>query len=150
MTGEARAESCARALGAGLTKPAFSEKRVTKPGWDPREMGSVWACTRAALQASIHVCPRRCCWKGAGCARTCSRNAHLPCSCSPAGSSCGPRDMRRAWWQHLSPQSAHAVSCSHQPLEWGATAESEYPTPEWRTLFPWSGFSFLLRLTAAV
>ena len=41
MTGEARAESCARALGAGLTKPAFSEKRVTKPGWDPREMGSV-------------------------------------------------------------------------------------------------------------
>ena len=34
MTGEARAESCARALGAGLTKPAFSEKRVTKPGWD--------------------------------------------------------------------------------------------------------------------
>ena len=46
MTGEARAESCARALGAGLTKPAFSEKRVTKPGWDPREMGSVWACTQ--------------------------------------------------------------------------------------------------------
>ena len=40
MTGEARAESCARALGAGLTKPAFSEKRGrnragTREKWGP-------------------------------------------------------------------------------------------------------------------
>ena len=43
MTGEARAEAC-ESSGGRIDETRFSEKRVTKPGWDPREMGSVWAC----------------------------------------------------------------------------------------------------------
>ena len=45
MTGEARAEAC-ESTGSRFDETRFSEKRVTKPGWDPREMGSVWACTQ--------------------------------------------------------------------------------------------------------
>ena len=45
MTGEARAEAC-ESPGSRFDETRFSEKRVTKPGWDPREMGSVWACTQ--------------------------------------------------------------------------------------------------------
>ena len=73
MTGEARAEAC-ESPGSRFDEIRFSEKRVTKPGWDPREMGSVWACIRnSALRTP----------EGALCVERETRSVRIEVWCTP-------------------------------------------------------------------